>query len=222
MKKPPRLTAEHILYGIGIANALRLAWAYATADAGGNVISLPGFFGLLMGAAVSIGTAFIAGKLAARLTKARKTLTWCAFIASLILEPIILAPITMTHMSVSVSTLLGPIVSWIWSVVLALVPSIVLAGVAVANGGLVEGSAQPAQSEGSGSLSAADTGSSKPASLSAKGKRIKQSLSSFPCPHAGAGCDVIKHTQQAINAHAGRCKYKPIAAMPEEVRIAQS
>lgn len=216
MKKPFKLTAEHILYSIAIANALRLAWAYATADAGGEVMSVPGLFGLLMGAAASVGTAFIAGKLGARLTKARKILTWCAFVAVLILEPIILAPITMTHMSASMSALLGPGFSWIWSVVMALVPSLILAGVAVANGGLVEATAQPAQSDGSGSLSGADAGSAKGSGRSSKGKLP---LKVFECPHTGAGCTVTKTTQEAINAHAGRCKFKPTISMPKEEEV---
>lgn len=69
MTKPrlPRLTAEFILYGVSLANALRLAWAYATADANGAIFSLPGAFGLILGAMVSVGTAFVAGKLAARM-----------------------------------------------------------------------------------------------------------------------------------------------------------
>ena len=94
----PKLSAEHILYGIAAANALRLAYAYSTADANGNVWSLPGAFGLMLGAVISIGTAFISGKLGARLTKSRKALTWAAFVMLLVLEPVILAPITMMDM----------------------------------------------------------------------------------------------------------------------------
>lgn len=216
MKKTLRLSAEHIMYGIAIANALRLAWAYAEADADGNVISLPGAFGLLLGASVSIGTAFIAGKLGGRLTKGRKVLTWAVFVLVLMIEPFLLAPITRSDMSASMSALLGPLFSWAWAVSLALVPSLVLAGVAVANGGLVDGSAQPSQSEGSQPVSDATTGSAGSKGRSAKGKRAKAQLSQIPCPHAGAGCDVTKPTQNAINAHAGRCKYKPTTVYVEQ------
>jgi hypothetical protein len=204
-----KLRAEHILYSIALANALRLAWAYATADAGGNLLSLPGAFGSLMGIAVSVGTAFMAGKLGGKLTKARKALTWSAFVILLILEPIILAPITMTHMSASMAAMLGPGFSWAWAVVLALVPSLVLAGVAVANGGLVEGSAQQQPSEGSGSLSEnkprSTKGSKKPATVH--------------CRYEGAGC---KRTgsQAAMNAHARSCPFKPTISMPAEEKAA--
>jgi hypothetical protein len=193
-----KLKAEHILYGIALANSLRLAWGYSFADAGGNIISLPGAFGSVMGSAISIGTAFIAGRLGSRLTKARKALTWSAFIVLLILEPFILAPITMSHMTPSMLDLLGPIVSWIWSIALALVPSLVLAGVAVANGGLVEATAQQQLSETSGSLS---KGSKKSATVH--------------CRYEGAGCKRTG-TQGAMNAHARSCPFKPTISMPAE------
>lgn len=200
-----KLKAEHILYAIALANALRLAWGYAFADAGGNIFSLPGAFGSLLGSAISIGTAFIAGRLGGRLTKARKALTWSAFIILLILEPFILAPITMTHMAPGMRELLGPLVSWVWAAALALVPSLVLAGVAVANGGLVEAAAQQPVSESSGSLS-------RTSGRSAKGKSKPATVH---CRYEGAGC---KRTgsQAAMNAHAGKCPYKPTISMPIE------
>lgn len=200
-----KLKAEHILYGIALANALRLAWGYAFADAGGNIMSLPGAFGSLMGAAISVGTAFIAGRLGGKLTKSRKTLTWAAFVTLLILEPFILAPISMNHMSPAMRALMGPLVSWAWAVALALVPSLVLAGVAVANGGLVEATAQQPPSETSGSLSASSSGSAKGSKKSAI----------VHCRYEGAGC---KRTgsQGAMNAHAAKCPFKPTISMPAE------
>ena len=146
--KLPRLNAEHILYGISIANALRLAWAYAVSDAGGNVISLPGLFGLMLGASISVGTAFVAGKLGGKLTNTRKAISWTVFIVLLVLEPMILAPITMTNLSDDMAQVLGRTMSWVWAVTLASVPSILLAGVAVANGGLVDTVAHAPQIQG--------------------------------------------------------------------------
>jgi hypothetical protein len=200
-----KLKAEHILYSIAMANALRLAWAYAAADAGGTIISLPGAFGSLMGVAISVGTAFISGKLGGKLTKARKSLTWSAFVILLILEPFILAPITMTHMSPAMLAVLGPGWGWAWAVALALVPSLVLAGVAVANGGLVEGTAQQPPSETSGSLSEGSGRSAKGSSKTAK----------VHCRYEGAGCKRTG-TQAAMNAHARGCPFKPTISMPVE------
>lgn len=200
-----KLKAEHILYSIALANALRLAWAYAAADAGGNLFSVPGAFGSLMGVAISVGTAFISGKLGGKLTKARKSLTWSAFVILLVLEPFILAPITMTHMAPSMAAVLGPGFSWAWAVALALVPSLVLAGVAVANGGLVEGTAQQPLSETSGSL---NDGSGRSAKGSSKTAKVH-------CRYEGAGCKRTG-TQAAMNAHAGKCPFKPTISMPVE------
>ena len=205
-----RLTAEHILYGISIANALRLAWAYATADAQGNVFSVPGAFGSLLGLSISLGTAFVAGKLGGKMTQTRKAITWTVLVSLLILEPIILAPITMTHMSVSMVTLLGPIAGWVWAAILALVPSLVLAGVAVANGGLIEATAAKTQNETSESLSVAAGGSAK---KKARSKSQSGSHADVACRYAPQ-CGRTFYTQNAANAHARNCGYKPIAVMP--------
>jgi len=203
-----RWTAEHILYGISLANALRLAWAYAIADASGNIFSLPGAFGSLLGLSISLGTAFVAGKLGGKLTHARKVITWTVFVILLALEPVILAPITMTHLSVSMATLLGPVAGWIWAAILALVPSLVLAGVAVANGGLIEAVASKPLSETSELQSGAGNGSAKKNGRSAKLKFVE-------CKYAGAGCERTG-TQPAMNAHARSCKFKPTISMPAE------
>ena len=207
-----RLTAEHILYGISIANALRLAWAYATADAGGKILSVPGVFGMLLGASVSLGTAFVAGKLGGKLTKVRTIILWITLGLLLLLEPTILAPITMTHLPVSMETLLHPIMRWVWSVVLALVPSLVLAGVSIANGGLVEAVASKPLSE-----TQSDAGS-LPAKKNSRLKSLSKPQAEFPCRHAPQ-CGRTFKTQNAENAHAGRCGFKPTISMPIEQEL---
>jgi hypothetical protein len=53
-------------------------------------------------------------------------------------------------------------------------------------------------------------------SRSAKKPTTQPSLSDVPCPHAGAGCARSFLSQNAANAHAGRCKFKPLVAMPAE------
>lgn len=226
------LTADHILYGISTANALRLAWAYAAADAGGNILSVPGAFGSLLGASISLGTAFIAGKLGGKLTKIRTTIVWTALILLLVLEPTILAPITMSHMPVAMVTLLGPVVAWIWSIVMALVPSLVLAGVSIANGGLIEAGAAKPLSENGATLIALSESQSFAESRSAKksGRSKSQSEKSEPqvtvaCRNAPQ-CDrtFTKATrlkaQNAENAHAGKCGFRPLqTVLPIEEQI---
>ena len=210
----PKLSAEHILYGIAAANALRLAYAYSTADANGNVWSLPGAFGLMLGAVISIGTAFISGKLGARLTKSRKALTWAAFVMLLVLEPVILAPITMMDMPEALRETLGGM-AWGWAVVLALVPSLVLAGVAVANGGLVETtqpSVQKSQSEPQSDASGVSS-APKRRSTAQSAKNAAHGLA-FPmeCPH---GCGETLKSASQYSAHVGRwCKNRPVKVDP--------
>lgn len=46
---------------------------------------------------------------------------------------------------------------------------------------------------------------------SAKGKSAQRSLSDIPCRFAGAGCDRTFASQNAANAHARNCGFKPIA-----------
>lgn len=132
----PKITAAHIMYSVAIANAFRLAWAYAYADADGRALSLPGTFGLVLGAAVSIGTAFVAGRIPATKGK-RLILSWAGLVALLIMEPLILAPLTFTDMPAKLRANIPGGWGWSWSVILALVPSIVMVSIAFANGGLV-------------------------------------------------------------------------------------
>jgi hypothetical protein len=197
--KLPKLSAEHILYGIAIANALRLAWAYATADAIGNLVSLPGVFGLVLGAMVSVGTAFISGKLPTRLAKSRKALTWSMFIALLIMEPAILAPITMMDMPEALKLTLGSVGSWTWAALLALVPSLVLAGVAIANGGLVEATTQPTQT----SQSETEKPKSKPVKVERK-HVTDEAMLAYLAENVGAThkqvADNFGITRQAVGA----------------------
>ncbi len=51
--------------------------------------------------------------------------------------------------------------------------------------------------------SAKSSGSKKPLS-----KKAANSAGNYACPYSANGCAVTKHTQNAINAHAGKCKFK--------------
>lgn len=213
-----QLTAAQVVYGISLANALRLAWAYAEADAGGVVLSLPGAFGLLLGGGVSLGTAFIAGKLGGKLTKLRTVLVWIALGLLLVLEPTILAPLTVSHLSVSMETVLGPVLRWGWAVALALVPSLVIAGIAIANGGLIEATVSQPRSEGSESLSGAE---SAPAKGSGRSSGKSKSAATIACRYAPQ-CGRSFATQNAENAHAGKCGFKPTISMPMALPLEES
>jgi hypothetical protein len=142
--KPWKLTAEYIMYAVAIANAFRLAWAYAYADADGVALSLPGGFGLLLGASVSIGTAFVASRIPGLKNK-RLILAWVGLACLLIMEPAILAPLTYTDMPARLRENIPGLMGWGWSIVLALVPSLVMVSIAFANGGLVGTTQQATQ-----------------------------------------------------------------------------
>jgi hypothetical protein len=134
-----RLTAEAILYTIAAANAVRIGWAYAYADAGGNLFSAPGLAGGLLGLTLSVGTAFVAGKIPGLKAKIRIRLTWSALALILVLEPVILAPLTVTDMPLALKTTLPGVWGWGWAVIMALLPSLMIAAISFANGAMVEG-----------------------------------------------------------------------------------
>jgi hypothetical protein len=54
-------------------------------------------------------------------------------------------------------------------------------------------------------------------SRSAKKKTAQRPLSDFSCRYAGAGCDRTFPSQNAANAHAKNCGFKPTVAMPINV-----
>jgi hypothetical protein len=198
MKSLPkfRLTADHILYAVALANSVRIGWAYAFVDAGGNLLSAPGLAGALLGAVLSLGTAFVAGKIPALKAKARVRLTWISLALILVLEPVILAPITVTHMPAALQTTLPGGWKWLWGVTAALLPSLVLAAISFSNGSLVEGSAaseeKPARSE------------PKPAKSEPEPAKEPEK------PAFSCHCGYIAKSQAALNAH--QAKHKPAEA----------
>lgn len=52
---------------------------------------------------------------------------------------------------------------------------------------------------------------------SAKKQSLSKPLSDIPCRFAGAGCDRTFASQNAANAHARTCEYKPTVSMPVEI-----
>lgn len=194
-----KVSADVILYGIAIANSFRLAWAYAYADAGGNVLSLPGAFGLGIGATASLGIAYVSGKIPGRITAGRKRLAWAVLIIALLLEIIILSPLTLSDIPDRLRLTLG----WLapaWSVVLALMPSLIMAGVAFASGNLVADPHEPAQ------------GAAQP---SAEPKKPEKKIGTIACRH---GCKHPPMTQDGENAHSRWCNLNPANKQPEQAQ----
>lgn len=195
--KTLKISADFILYGISLANAFRLAWAYAYADAGGNWFSLPGAFGLGIGAMISLGVAYISGKIPGKMTDTRKRLGWAVLIVGLILETIIVSPLTLTDMPEKLRLTLGNL-DWLWAVVLALTPSLILAGVAFASGNLVGDAKKPDE--------AALESGTQPAQPTAKPSKPIEAAGNVLCRN---GCDHAPMTQDGENAHQRWCKKNP-------------
>jgi len=106
----------------------------------------------------------------------------------------------------------------VWSVMAVLVGDLIVVAIAGADSKAAGFTRSADDQKPSESLS----GTSKPAEKgSAKGsggsKKKAVGAAVYVCPHAGAGCEVTKTTQEAINAHSGRCKFKPTISMPVEV-----
>ncbi len=191
----PKMTSETIMYGIAVANALRLGWAYSYADADGDIRSLPGLFGIILGMFVSIGTAFVAGRIPSIKIKSRYVLAWTGLVFLLILEPLILAPLTFTDMPEKLLANIPGAWGWGWSIVLALVPSIVMVSIAFAGGSLVSAS-QPA--------TASTTPTEKPVKVEKKPAFFCKVGGCSGSPKTVGGSFP---TQAALNAHM--IKHKP-------------
>lgn len=65
-------------------------------------------------------------------------------------------------------------------------------------------------SEGSG------TGATRSGKGSGRRAKAAKPAAIVPCPHAGAGCERTG-TQNAMNAHAGKCRFKPTISMPVDI-----
>jgi len=99
----------------------------------------------------------------------------------------------------------------VWSVMAVLVGDLIvvaLAGADSKSAGFTRSAPLSEVSESAAHRSAKGNGrSAKKATLRAN----------IACPHAGAGC-TRTGTQNAMNAHAGKCRFKPTISMPEEIR----
>lgn len=149
--------------------------------------------GLGVGAVVNLSMA-VASSRVSDIAKARKPLAYLSLVGLFCLSPVIIC-----------SSLGWSIANLSWSLAADL--SILLTG-AIAGKSLISHS-EPA---------ATPKPAEQPAQRrSAKKKSAQRSLSEIPCRFAGAGCDRTFVSQNAANAHARTCEYKPIASMPVEM-----
>lgn len=115
-----------------------------------------------------------------------------------------------------------------WIVVIMSIVGAIAPDVAIGVGGFVA-TAEPTRSTNEQKKSEPLSEESKPAGgglakgngRSAKDKRSLTVVNDIPCPHAGAGCTKVG-TQNAINAHASKCKFKPLPTSIENVIVVQT
>lgn len=106
----------------------------------------------------------------------------------------------------------------VWSVMAVLVGDLIVVAIAGADSKAAGFTRSADEQKPSESLSGASKPAKKGAAKVSGGSKKKAVAGGFyVCPHAGAGCEVTKPTQEAINAHSGRCKFKPTISMPVEV-----
>jgi len=160
------------------------------------------FFVGSMGALVSLAMAYGASQYA-EVAEKRKRSSLIALIGIMLLSPILVGTATWLHLTQISNPYWRGVVSFAWGALPD--AAVVLSGFAAGKGLFDQGnkpkkSKRPAQ---------------KPARI--RSAKKSKSLSEIPCRYAGAGCDRTFTSQNAANAHARTCGYKPIAAMPIEI-----
>jgi hypothetical protein len=146
--------------------------------------------GLGVGAVVNLSMAVASSRIS-DIAKSRKLLAYLSLIGLFALSPVIIC-----------SSLGWSLANLSWSLAADL--SITLTG-AIAGKSLISHDAPQKLAE-------------QPAQIrSAKKKSAQKPLSEIPCRYAGAGCDRTFAKQNAANAHARSCGFKPTIAMPVDV-----
>ena len=149
----------------------------------------------------------------------RYWMTVSVLVLLLVVSWALLSPFEFGRMkgTTSLYEILGETWSRWWAFGRVLAADLILAGVALVSGSHTGANRSAGSADGNSSQS---DGSSKPASRSGKGSgrgaKAKKVVADIPCPHAGAGCPRTG-TQNAMNAHAGKCKFKPTISMPVDV-----
>lgn len=130
-----------IMWGMAIVQAVRYARAFAIAEIGrhdltgiANIDEVLAYAslitGLLMGLGMSLGLAFVASQL--RSLKGKKETNWVTtlFVVMLVVSPVVLTPMVKGTMADWLADILYyPILQWIWSVGVVILPDALIAAV---------------------------------------------------------------------------------------------
>lgn len=152
-----------------------------------------------MGALISFSVAYAASQIS-DIAKGRKLASWVAMVALMALSPVIIGTSLFYTLDIITNPVWRGIVAGVWG----LLPdgATALAGF-IAGRGLVEQENKPAQHP-------QNVAQRKPAKPKIRSAEII-------CRYAGAGCGRKFASQNAANAHARSCGFKPTIAMPMDV-----
>lgn len=142
-KRPSKQINIHttIMWGMALVQAVRYARAFAIAEIGRtDLTGMPNVdaflayaslaTGLLMGLGMSLGLAFVASQL--RSLKGKKETAWVTglFITMLVVSPVVLTPMVKGTMAEWLAEILHyPIIQWVWSVGVVVLPDALIAAV---------------------------------------------------------------------------------------------
>jgi len=138
--KPMNIHAT-LMWGMALVQAVRYARAFAIAEIGRHVLTgiaeidnilawASLITGLLMGIGMSLGLAFVASQL--RSLKGKKETKWVTllFVVMLVVSPMVLTPMVKGTMAEWLADILHyPIIQWVWSVGVVVLPDALIAAV---------------------------------------------------------------------------------------------
>lgn len=172
--------------------------------------------GLFTGLVIAGGLAFISHRLGALQPFTPKGkpvmrfwMTAVGGLAILVMSAFLLPPYVRMTMPEALRVEIGNLN--VWSVMAVLVGDLIVVAIAGADSKAAGFTRSADDQKPSESLSGAGKKGSGGSKKKATGAAV------YVCPHAGAGCEVTKLTQEAINAHSGRCKFKPTISMPVDI-----
>jgi hypothetical protein len=196
-----KLNRKHIPYFAAMVQTAQYSMA------GYFLIGVLGWFFVgSMGALVSLAMAYGASQYA-DVAEKRKRSSLVALIGIMLLSPVLVGTATWLHLTDISNPYWRGVVSFAWGALPD--AAVVLSGFA-AGKGLFEQGRKPKKKRSSSAQRNKN-------SRSAKKKSLSKPLSEIPCRYAGAGCDRTFPSQNAANAHAAKCGFKPTIAMPVDV-----
>lgn len=196
-----KLNKKHIPYFAAIVQTAQYALA------GYFLIGVMGWFFVgIMGALISLALAYGTSQFS-DIAQGRKRSSLIAMIFIMTFSPVLIGTATWIHLTIIPNPYWRGVVSLVWGMLPDL--AVALAGF-IAGKGLVEQGAGKPQRQGAGR-------SAKGKSRSAKKSKVRANISCRYAPQ----CDRTFVSQNAANAHARTCGFKPIAVMPAEQKVEQ-